>query len=457
MATLERPREVSQSPDPLLTTAIPTPFPRDLLQSLHTPQEDIVRPATAPAISTTHSAAERPTQDVQHKTTEEDMVSGWLDVRFDFPEAYVRQQDIVPSICNVQNSCLMILDDLLSSQLFRGDVAPQAHDATSSQSSVSHLYTLVSKLRQFDSGESMVEIAPAHHDTALLWELQGRVDRLFDSSDELSSVDSQLAKTLVSLLNCLQKLLSARARDPTVTASSSTTPLTSTPANPDVFDTLKRSLVELQNDRGLHTPPRSSPVSVVENALLWSQIDITLEQVMTLCRQRQRGLEPLLPPGLSDVFPPDYDLAGSPTDDDLPAYDYPRSSFAHEAKDMKRPSLSQERYSSAAIQSEKMRLDLEAVTIAIDRLYLVAPQLLDQRVELKASKMAELEKAKQAGNAKGKQKQGDRKELEQMVEMIGKASERKITEQTYVMDAGTKARQEKARRKESELVCGSHL
>lgn len=457
MATIERPKEISPSPDPLLITAIPTPFPRELLQSARTRQEDIIRPATAPAISTTNSTIEQPIQDAQHEPTREDTVSDQLFIRSYFPEAYVRQQDIVPSICNVQNSCLMILDDLLSSQLFCGVAVSQTCDATSSQSSVSLLHTLVSKLRQLDSGESMVEIAPAHNDVALLRELQGRVDRLFESSDESSSVDNQLAKILVSLLNCLQRLLSARARDPVVVPSSSATPLTSTPANPNAFDTFKRSLTELQNDRNLHTPPQSNPVSVVENALLWSQIDAALEQVMTLCRQRQRTLEPLLPPGLSGLYPPDYDLAGSPTDDDLPAYDSPRSSFAYEGKDMKRASFSQERLTSATVQNEKMRLDLEAVTIAIDRLYLVAPQLLDQRVELKASKMAELEKAKQAGNGKGKQRQGALRELENMVEMIGKASERKLTEQTYIMDGDTKGRQEKARRRESELVSEPHL
>jgi len=300
----------------------------------------------------------------------------------------------------------------------------------------------------------MVEIAPAHNDAALLWELQDRIDRLFEFSDESSSVDVQLAKTLVSLLNCLHRLLSTRAQDHILTPSLSAT---STPANPNAFDTLTRSLTELQNDRNLHTPPHSNPVSMVENALLWSQMDMVLEQVITLCRRRRQTLEPLLLPSSSDIFPPEYDLAGSPTDEILPPYDGPRSSFAHEANDTKRPSFSQERLTSTTIQNEKMRLDLEAVTIAIDRLYLVAPQLLDQRVELGASKMAELEKARRTGNNKGKKKQGDLRELEHMVDMIGKATGRKITEQTYVMDGDLKSRRERARRRESESVSGPHL
>lgn len=302
----------------------------------------------------------------------------------------------------------------------------------------------------------MLEIATARDDAALLWELQSRVDQLFDSSDESPSVDVQLAKTLVYLLNCLQRLSSTGAGDLITTSSLSATPLASTVANPNVYDTFRRSLTELQNDRNLHTHTHANPVSMVENALLWSQIDAMLEQVMTLCRRRQQTLEPLRPPTNLDAYPPDYDLAGSPIDDILPAYDGPRSSFARETQGAKRPSFSHERLASATIQSEKMRLDLEAVTFAIDRLYLVAPQLLDQRVELKASKMAELEKARQSGKGKGKQKQVDLRELEQMVEMIGKASERKITDQTYVMDSDIRAKQERARRRDSEQVSVSY-
>lgn len=91
MATIERPQEVSQTPNPLFATAIPTPFPRELLQSAHTQQEDIVRPATAPALPTFNStpAAENPTQGVQHEPTKEDMVSCSLAVPYDTPNTYV--------------------------------------------------------------------------------------------------------------------------------------------------------------------------------------------------------------------------------------------------------------------------------------------------------------------------------------------------------------------------------
>ena len=93
MATIERPREASQLLNPQLTTAIPTPFPRELLQSAHTQREDIVRPATAPASPVTTnstSTAEQCVQNAQHEPTRENMVSDRLSRLFDFLKAYVR-------------------------------------------------------------------------------------------------------------------------------------------------------------------------------------------------------------------------------------------------------------------------------------------------------------------------------------------------------------------------------
>lgn len=54
------------------------------------------------------------------------------------------------------------------------------------------------------------------------------------------------------------------------------------------------------------------------------------------------------------------------------------------------------RYAASTSQppDEKMRLELEGMTVAIERLYAVAPQLGNQRVELKAAKRQELELAK---------------------------------------------------------------
>jgi ubiquitin-protein ligase E3 D len=107
-----------------------------------------------------------------------------------------------------------------------------------------------------------------------------------------------------------------------------------------------------------------------------------------------------------------------------------------------------------------MRFDLEAVTMAIDRLYMVAPQLHNQRVELKTSKVKEMEKARLAGQSssskstvsEGKQRERDVKELEGILDLIGKASDRKMTDQLVVLEGGMKARLEKARQRDLAKV-----
>jgi hypothetical protein len=104
---------------------------------------------------------------------------------------------------------------------------------------------------------------------------------------------------------------------------------------------------------------------------------------------------------------------------------------------------------------EKMRLDLDEVTTAIDRLYRVAPQLHNQRVELKRSKLEELEIARAAQVAPaslGKQKE---RELERIVDMIGRASERKLVQQTVIlgdMDARIERMRQRDLQKRQEFV-----
>jgi hypothetical protein len=101
---------------------------------------------------------------------------------------------------------------------------------------------------------------------------------------------------------------------------------------------------------------------------------------------------------------------------------------------------------------EKMRLDLDAVTTAIDRLYRVAPQLHNQRVELKSSKLRQLECARTpqaASVSAGKQRE---RELEHIVDMIGRASERKLVDQTVIL-GDLDARIERARQRDFQKVC----
>ncbi len=88
--------------------------------------------------------------------------------------------------------------------------------------------------------------------------------------------------------------------------------------------------------------------------------------------------------------------------------------------------------------------------MAIDRLYLVAPQLHNQRVELKSSKREQMEKARTQG--KGKQKENDVGELENIIKLINKASERSLTDQSVILDGGMKARLEKLRQRDDAKV-----
>jgi hypothetical protein len=100
---------------------------------------------------------------------------------------------------------------------------------------------------------------------------------------------------------------------------------------------------------------------------------------------------------------------------------------------------------------EKMRLDLDEVTMAIDRLYRVAPQLHNQRVELNKSKLEELRSAREAQDGpaeSGKQKE---RELERIVDMIGRASERKLVQQTVVL-GDMDARIERVRQRDVQKV-----
>ena len=116
--------------------------------------------------------------------------------------------------------------------------------------------------------------------------------------------------------------------------------------------------------------------------------------------------------------------------------------------------------------SEKMRMDLEAVALAIDRLYLVAPQLHEQRVELKKSKREQLEQMERARAASSSRERSTVRpgkeratteggELEKMMALIGKASERRMLDQAVVLDGGMEAKLERARQRDQEKVRAS--
>ncbi|KAI0073794.1 hypothetical protein K474DRAFT_1677656 [Panus rudis PR-1116 ss-1] len=256
-----------------------------------------------------------------------------------------------------------------------------------------------------------------------------------------------------------------------------------------------------QSQLGNYTTAKSqsSPEKTVHTALLWSRVDEDLETVLSLCRDNSReirdgpaSLNGLVSSAASlntvglDHLPPEYDAADFEQHHDdmegegLPQYEaldpssaaqyYGDKSSSHSHKESQdlgdRSSILQQQSSSTL--SEKMRMDLEAVTMAIDRLYMVAPQLHNQRVELKKAKLEQMERAKgkgkvtvngdvdkekdrkDKGKEKAKGKVTEARELERMVELIGKASERKLADQSVELSESMKRRMEQARLRDIE-------
>jgi hypothetical protein len=360
----------------------------------------------------------------------------------------------MPSIALVQRSCLMTLNNLLSVPTRWNPIVPdRRHSMPSSphnttfpqaeaESSSSALHTLVVNLRNRGGDDEMIEARDSVNDSDLIHELRTRVKSI---SSSLQPSEAILAKALVSLLsnfNRLSVIQSGRDLTTLETPEPEASRQYDEPPPIDHFDALKRQLNELQTER-LVSPGGMSTLGIpttleVEVSLLWTRIDQELETVVSMCKEHTENL----PRFFQDNLPPQYDYE----DFDLespPIYEPGgRSSIDHS-----KGKAAQHQPSSSIRQSdEKMRLDLEAVAMAIDRLYLVAPQLHNQRVELKTSKLVQMEKARQQGvsrSSKGKER--DVKELENILDLLGKASERSFKGQSVILDGGMQNRLEKAK------------
>ncbi|TFK38156.1 HECT-like ubiquitin-conjugating enzyme-binding-domain-containing protein [Crucibulum laeve] len=459
MATLTRPKIAPRSvTSPPLSSEVPSPFPREQLEQVR--QQDQPSPADQTTFSPTQHhedtlsiPAQRPAQSRKFESTLQEPESA--------PSGVLN--DLMPSIAYVQKSCLMTLNNLLQAPTRWHPIVPDRRhsmpsspqDTTAHQgsfdSSSSALQTLVSNLRnrQSTGSSEMIEA----RESELIHELRVRVADI--SSTSLEPSDSILANALVSLLSHFHRLSVIQA-PPFQTPAAHDPLLDTTTHDPpppiDLFDALKRQLNDLQVERlssqsGSLTPAGAPPVLAVEVALLWTQIDKELEEIVTMCKERTEALPRFTAD--NNNLPPKYDAQ----DYELeypPDYEPGSSELLDDAK-------SREHHHSSA--DEKMRLDLEAVTMAIDRLYLVAPQLHNQRVELKSSKVAQMEKARREGSAsasasasssrpttsKGKGKEKDVQELEALLDMIGKASERSIHTQSVVLEGGMQSRLEKAK------------
>jgi ubiquitin-protein ligase E3 D len=278
---------------------------------------------------------------------------------------------------------------------------------------------LVHNLRLFNGESSNTQT----NDADLLAELGEHITHLPSLSDE----DVALAETLIALLARFDRLstIDSTISEHDQPSNVSWSPIEPPPAG-DLFAALRRQVSELQTER-LYAPesaPNVPPVLAVESALIWSEIDGALEKLLSLCRQRTDAASFTLPPEY-DELPPQYD----------------------ERFSMDKKSIISSTSATGEL-SEKMRHDLDAVTAAIDRLYAVCPQLHDQRVELKDPKIRQMEKARAAGRTDA----DDAKDLERILTMISKASDRKMVNQSVVLEGGMAERLERAREREAARV-----
>jgi ubiquitin-protein ligase E3 D len=464
MATLVRMQvEQPAEQDDTLRASVPRPFPTAdereqlfqaaLLEELSEEQVDYEVPANGRGSENATRSSAAPLH-VNHIPSEKLHVSD-VSVMYLQMLSLTVQTVIMPSITAVQNSCLMTLNNLLSVPTRWQPIVPdRRHSMPASMHpgqaprSYSALETLVMNLRNHDGGETLPKVQDDH--TALLEELRDRVDALAPAMDRQ---DALFAQVIVSLLLDLDQLpATSLPLDSAPQASSSTSPSLIVGQPSELFSTLKQQLSDLQLERKAEEDSLSprSPVQIVQTALLWSKIDRQLETVATLCRDRAISRRS---PSL-DHLPPQYDHA----DHDFetpPDYDAEyQSSF--EKADIQPP----QSMPSPNIANEKLRMDFDSVTMAIERLYLVAPQLHNQRVELKSSKLAQMERARleggqsQSSTAKGKQKAHDQdmRDLDHMFELIGKASDRRMTDQSVVMDSRQRTRLEQAKQQYEDQV-----
>jgi hypothetical protein len=319
--------------------------------------------------------------------------------------------------------------------------------------SCSALETLVLNLRNHDGGEIPRKVLDDH--TALLEELRDRVDALAPS---LNRQDAHFAQVIVSLLLDLDQLPAfSPPSNSAPQASSSTSPGHIVRHPVDILSTLKKQLGDLQSERkaGASILSPQSPVQTVQTALLWCKIDRKLDTVTTLCKDRADSHRS---PSL-DNLPPQYDHAGHDFET-LPEYDAEYQPFAEKAGIQPPRSIP-----SPSIPNEKLRMDFDAVTLAIERLYIAAPQLHNQRVELKSTKLAQMERARLEGPkvqptlSKGKQKAHDRdmRDLDHMLELLGKASDRKLTDQSVIMDSRRMVRLRQAKQEYEDQVNSAYF
>ncbi|KAI0701041.1 HECT-like ubiquitin-conjugating enzyme-binding-domain-containing protein, partial [Cytidiella melzeri] len=211
----------------------------------------------------------------------------------------------------------------------------------------------------------------------------------------------------------------------------------------DPYSALQRHVSDFQLERSASPDSLSrgvTPVQAVEAALLWSKVDAEMEAVVSLCRSIHNPF--------ADNLPPEYEF----TDDDLPQYEPANGNLEHGENSTCKTGSALHSPTSRLNENgnEKMKMDLEAVTVAIERLYSVAPQLHDQRVELKKTKLEQMERAKYKGKQRATDEDIHARDLDRMLDLIHKASDRKMASQAVFIDESMKRKMEMSKQKAQE-------
>jgi hypothetical protein len=213
-----------------------------------------------------------------------------------------------------------------------------------------------------------------------------------DGGGEFAGDDTVLAGALRELLQVCTELDSGREAS-SIPRGSDREVSAATP-----FTSLDTQLTALQDALARRRPLSASrpgtsslhpAIAVVREELAWARVDSLSSAVRQLVRERsgrcvdENGRTGRLESPTQqwdDALPPDYTYSKrvSMDGEGLPSY----SDYAVPA--LEKPQDIKQGSSSAALSEEKMVRELDAVADAIERLYDIAPQLDDQRVEMRA-------------------------------------------------------------------------
>lgn len=370
-------------------------------------------------------------------------------------------KDVIESLITVKHVALLALDSLLhqivsdqaSASLRHSTKENLRNDTSRRRSSFSHaplstnstnsanscninrtksqlLADIAHNATKLGTNGEMQQLEPRRLSSPDIVTIKNIQRQLNSNSPFIPNDDYSLACTLAALLGYLYRILELcepknseayHETDSETDSGNSTNSRNSYHANvilpnvlddKDIYNALHKEVMTLQG-RGASLSFQKDVAD--ERLAIWNEIDRLMEIVASLCRDRSNTDPP--PSYSNDSY--DFDEKGKLTNIDPPKY----SSL------------------NIRVDNKKTQRDLENVISAIDRVYDVAPQLNDQRVELSNRQKRELTAAT-LSTAIQKLSRGRLEEqraesstvvkyqtLNHLVDQIGKAAERSFVDQ----------------------------